>query len=34
MSSVRAHLERGRACRERYESLRALLLADAEAERA
>jgi predicted anti-sigma-YlaC factor YlaD len=30
---VRAHLDGCRECRERYESLRALLLAEADAER-
>jgi predicted anti-sigma-YlaC factor YlaD len=33
LRSVRAHLDGCRECRERYESLRALLLADADAER-
>ena len=33
LPGVRAHLDGCRACREEYESLRALLLADAAAER-
>jgi hypothetical protein len=33
LPGVRAHLDRCRQCREQYESLRALLLSDAEAER-
>jgi hypothetical protein len=33
LPGVRAHLDRCRECREAYESLRALLLADADAER-